>query len=34
LSFVPAFQPDPARFSDDDFRAVLKFGLDHKVAKC
>ncbi len=25
LSFVPAFQPDPARFSDDDFRAVLKF---------
>ncbi len=25
LSFVPAFQPNPARFSDDDFRAVLKF---------
>ena len=25
LSFVPAFQPDPARFSNDDFRAVLKF---------
>jgi hypothetical protein len=25
LRFVPAFQPDPARFSDDDFRAVLKF---------